>query len=322
MLALTSAGALGATSGGAERSRVYSIGVGGEDLRPLTTGVGYERSLTVWRDRIAFLRTLNGSTNVWVADTNGAEARQITQTNEPKRDLVWSPDGLRLAFAVCPDAGCRRGIEVVNADGSGLRRVADDGLAPSWSPSGRQLVFEGETQSYGDPAKIDVVSVDGGRVRRIAPLGTAPSWAPRGGWIMFNGPCGRGGSICIVRPHGEERHAVADGSGAVWSPRGSRLAVIGNKQGLGVVSLARPLHVHWLTQSVLSSPAWSPDGGRLAYVDGTSTPTPTAMSIVSVLALGGGERVVLAEPPKSTIDGLAFAADGSRLAFRATLPVP
>jgi Tol biopolymer transport system component len=320
VLALTSAGALGAVSGGAERSRIYSIGAGGEELRPVTTGVGYERSLTVWRDRIAFLRTLNGSTNVWVADADGTEARQITQTNEPKQDLAWSPDGLQLAFAVCPDAGCRRGIEVVNADGSGLRRVAEDGLSPSWSPNGRQLVFEGETQSYGDPGKIDVVSVDGGSVRRIAPLGTAPSWAPRGDWIMFNGPCGRGGSICVVRPHGEERHAVADGSGAVWSPQGSRLAVIGNRRGLGVVSVARRVRVHWLTRSVLTSPVWSPDGRRIAYVEGASVPTPTSMSIVSIRARGGGERVVLVEPPTSTIDGLAFAAGGSRIVFRASIP--
>jgi Tol biopolymer transport system component len=177
-------------------------------------------------------------------------------------------------------------------------------------------VFEGETQSYGDPASIDVVSADGGSIRRIAPLGTAPSWAPRGGWIMFNGPCGRGGSICIVRPHGKERHAVTDGSGASWSPNGRRLAVIGNKQGLGVVSVKRPLRVHWLTQSVASSPVWSPDGRRLAYVDST----PTSTWIASMPARGGGERVVHVEPPKSTIDGLAFVDGGSRLVFRATLP--
>jgi Tol biopolymer transport system component len=288
-------------------------------LRPLTTGVGFERSLTVSHDRIAFLRTLDGTTNVWVADVNGSEERRITQTSEPKQDLVWSPDGQRLAFAVCPDSGCRRGIEVVNADGSGLRRVADDGLSPSWSPDGTQLVFEGETQSYGQPGKIDVVPVDGGSVRRIAPLGTAPSWAPRGGWIMFDGPCGRGGSICIVRPDGEERHAVADGSGAVWSPFGSRLAVIGNRLGLGVVSVARPLHVHWLTRSIVSSPAWSPDGRRIASVEGALVPTPTDMSIVSTLAAGGGRRIALVVPPKSTLDGLAFTADGARILFRTSL---
>jgi Tol biopolymer transport system component len=180
-------------------------------------------------------------------------------------------------------------------------------------------VFEGETQSYGEPAKIDVVSVDSGRVRRIAPLGTAPSWAPRGGWIMFNGPCGRGGSICIVRPDGRDDHPVADGSGAVWSPQGTRLAILGNTSGLGVVAVARPHHVRWLTRSVVSSPAWSPDGRRMAFVEGAAVPTPTPMSIVSIRARGGGSLVVRVEPPASTIGDLAFSRGGARLIFRASV---
>jgi Tol biopolymer transport system component len=327
VFALACAGAQGAISTGAlvfasdraddlGRSRVYSVGVDGTGLTPLSEGVGDEESLAVsrGRERIAFLRTVAGDTNVWVANADGLAARQITHTREPKVDLAWAPSGRRLAFAVCPDAGCRRGIEVVNADGTGLRRIANDGLAPSWSPSGTRIVFAGETQSYGDPSAIDVVSVDGGPVRRIAPLGSAPSWSPGGGWVEFQGGCGRGGSVCVVRPNGRDRHAVADGSDAAWSPRGNRLAVTG--KGLGVVSVAKALHVHWLVRAPAASPAWSPDGRRIVYVEGAAT---TPLAIVSIRARGGGRHVVRVEPPTSTLQGLSFSRDGTRVTYRARL---
>ena len=49
---------------------------------------------------------------------------------------AWSPDGRRIAFDY-HDA-----IYVVNADGSGLLRLAHNAYAfHSWSPDGRKLIF-------------------------------------------------------------------------------------------------------------------------------------------------------------------------------------
>jgi Tol biopolymer transport system component len=50
--------------------------------------------------------------------------------------MAWSPDGRKIAFF---DAG----ISVVNADGSGLRRLARNVafFDLSWSPDGRKMTF-------------------------------------------------------------------------------------------------------------------------------------------------------------------------------------
>ncbi len=49
--------------------------------------------------------------------------------------IGWSPDGRRIAFDD-DDA-----IYGVNADGSGLRRLAQNAAFESWSPDGRKLIF-------------------------------------------------------------------------------------------------------------------------------------------------------------------------------------
>jgi TolB protein len=94
--------------------------------------------------KLAFRRML-GETNseVFVADADGKNARNLT--NNPAFDgwPAWSPDGARIAFA------SNRGNEnyqiyVMNADGGGVRRVAATegrGTAPKWSPDGRTILF-------------------------------------------------------------------------------------------------------------------------------------------------------------------------------------
>jgi Tol biopolymer transport system component len=49
--------------------------------------------------------------------------------------IGWSPDGRRIAF------DDQDAIYVVNADGSELRRLAQNAGFEDWSPDGRKLIF-------------------------------------------------------------------------------------------------------------------------------------------------------------------------------------
>src|SRR5580765_4216813 len=102
---------------------------------------------------------------------------------------VWSPDGRRIAFLSRRDGG--KEIYVVNADGSGQRRLTGDARfpaytgaksTPTWSPNGRQILFEGGPGAY---RPVYVVNADGSGQRRLARNGSSPAWSPDGRTIAF-----------------------------------------------------------------------------------------------------------------------------------------
>jgi Tol biopolymer transport system component len=64
------------------------------------------------------------------------------QQQSVKTDPVYSPNGLKIAFISTHDGDPE--IFVMNADGTGLRKLTDNtavDAAPSWSPDGAKIVF-------------------------------------------------------------------------------------------------------------------------------------------------------------------------------------
>jgi Tol biopolymer transport system component len=64
------------------------------------------------------------------------EVAPLPDRGGSNRNLVWSPDGSRLAFESDQ-------IFVINADGSGLRQITREGDNdwPTWSPDGSRIAF-------------------------------------------------------------------------------------------------------------------------------------------------------------------------------------
>jgi Tol biopolymer transport system component len=64
------------------------------------------------------------------------------QQQSVKTDPMYSPDGLKIVFISTHDGDPE--IFVMNADGTGLRKLTDNtavDAAPSWSPDGGKIVF-------------------------------------------------------------------------------------------------------------------------------------------------------------------------------------
>jgi Tol biopolymer transport system component len=247
---------------------------------------------------------------------------------------AWSPDGTSIVF-VADEAGPRDGegeLFVMNADGSGVRRLTTSCLAPgggpanpctdygprspTWSPDSREIAF---TCGY---AGICVINADGSGVRRISDSGDEPAWSPGGRKIAFSS----GRSISVMNPDGTGTQLVAtprsymrtyvtpawsqDGQllafGMTWAPdaddlTGGFLGIVGGYRGrvhtylLGdnpsspswhganVAVTYNPITNDWdyeihvrvgvfdTRTNTLKSlhrgdhPSWSPDGRRLAF---------------------------------------------------------
>jgi Tol biopolymer transport system component len=87
-------------------------------------------------------------------------------------DLVWSPDGSRLAFSAQEG-----GIWIVGVDGSGLTKVIPDGVNPSWSPDGSRISYQPIDPLSFRLGTLEIAALDGTHVQEFGYAGSGP-WNP------------------------------------------------------------------------------------------------------------------------------------------------
>lgn len=204
----------------------------------------------------------------------------------------WSPDGSRIAFASnrahyegpAPESGeADMDIWVMNADGSGRRRVTTDpanDLTPSWAPDGRSLVFTSDRDSRGDLYRV---WLEDGRVERLTRhfVGRAimPNVSPDGRRVAFAAQTLRVGAFWDYQVHvldlaSGRTSAVAAPAGAcwpTWAPDGARLANVLLRRDLPSALEVRegvgraPRFVFEDRQLWGYYPEWSPDQHWLAF---------------------------------------------------------
>lgn len=91
--------------------------------------------------QLVFISDQTGEPEVWVRRGEGASTRVTDLKGSNVFSPRWSPDGRSLAFIAARDR--RTDVYVINADGSGLRRVTSDGAARgdlAWEVNGNLVV--------------------------------------------------------------------------------------------------------------------------------------------------------------------------------------
>jgi TolB protein len=109
---------------------------------------------------------------------------------------AWSPDGKKLAFNSTRDQDGNSEIYVADIDEDSLKRGSfrikrltfnpGSDVAPSWSPTGRQLVF---VSDRGGTPQIYTMDAEGSNVQRVSFGGSthcdSPAWSPAGDRIVY-----------------------------------------------------------------------------------------------------------------------------------------
>ena len=214
--------------------------------------------------------------HIFVMNEDGTEKRQLTDDEfRLDFDAVWSPDNLQIAFSRLCDGCSDSGLYVMNADGTGLRQLFEKNIrGPQWSPDGQQILFTGQTYSYGVWNQIFVINVDGTGLRQFHPYNgynSFPVWSPDGTRISFDSDQEAGRYIYVVNADGTEvSETFTRKSGRpVWSPDGQRIAfeVYEDYWSHIFVMNADGSEVTKVTDDYLwnGSPSWSPDGSRIAF---------------------------------------------------------
>ena len=235
-------------------------------------------------------------------------------TPTPRPPLSGSGGGV-LAFVRARERGW--GIYVINADGSGQRRILFHGQAlayPEWSPDGSQIAFH--KHQSDEIVSINVMDADGNNERRLTQTetyDTAPFWSPDGKQIVFT----RDEDIWVMNADGSDQRLLMDdpiaSNGADWSPDGSQIMFESGRDGNTEIYVMEPdgSNLRRLTNNETEDwwPTWSPDGSQIAF-----------MSILDgdweiyVMDADGGNLRQLTE---NNVDdrGPAWSPDGTRIAF-------
>jgi Tol biopolymer transport system component len=228
----------------------------------------------------------------------------LTFSSIPEDPGPFSPDGRLIAFSRLNDPPHFDDIWVMNADGTGQRRlpgVADSpDYATDWSPDGSRLFFTASPGAWsmlaadGSDKRLEadsgagegggVVSPDG---RRMAFLSTFGTFANRTADIYTTRLDGTEDWVRLTNNRFEERSPD-------YSPDGSRLAFTSDRDGDWDVYTMNTdgsgvLQVTNLPRSEVAV-AWSPDGKHIAFTSTQEDVDSPKLYIMN--ADGTGQRKV------------------------------
>ena len=230
----------------------------------------------------------------------------------PWSDLLWSPDGRRLAYAT--DNGH---IVIVDVR-SGVRRRIADGSSDGpvvWSPDGRRVIFI----DYYDGA-VYVAPAGGGRRMRLLRLpadvepDALPQWSADGKWISLFNVRGSPAKLYVARADGTHLHSIVrDAQDAAWSPTGERLAFAG-RRGIVVVDLGHASRRQLTRDPLDNNPAWSPDGEHIVFARndlGRGAPAEHHMRLWTMKSDGSDQHPLTHAFPDDRSNGPAVWVGGS-----------
>ncbi|MGA7909132.1 MAG: hypothetical protein WCA16_17120 [Candidatus Sulfotelmatobacter sp.] len=174
---------------------------------------GYDPSVSPDGTKITFCSLRDDQySQIYVVNTDGTGEKRITKiTTGDSCGPVWSHDGKKIAFYsfAFPHPSRNPAIWIMDPDGSNIKRLAEHGLSPSWSPDDRQIAFasnrDGKFQIYA-------MNSDGSNVRRLTKNkaeDSSPAWAPDGAAIVFvSDREGEHPALFLMGADGSEQHRL------------------------------------------------------------------------------------------------------------------
>ncbi|WP_212989280.1 Hsp70 family protein [Actinoplanes auranticolor] len=173
--------------------------------------------------KLAFLRSVDGSPQIFAIEIGESKPKQLTWAPGKKDDPAWSPGGGAIAYWKL--VGKQPQIFILNANDPeepGLQVTDDDtgpGVDPNWEPNGGRIAY---TRITGDrESDIWLIRSDGEQARQLTEHEDRemdPSWSPDRKWLAFSrGPLEKP-KIVIAEVDGPAEHVLTEGDAREGHP--------------------------------------------------------------------------------------------------------
>ncbi len=312
-----------------------------EDWGPAWSPDGSQIAFLSLRDEPARPQDCGDRCNseIYVMNADGSGVTRLTNNTAPDWYPLWRPDtnetaghtptpAMPTATPPAPIGGGTNqllywaqdnqgavNLYLIDLDGKAKAgRVIGQGSSPDWSPDGKRVVFEADTESGGH--NLFLMDADGAHRTQLTyneKGAWEPAWSPDGGQIAYSAD---DAEIHLIGADGTHDQRIIYGDQSyyapTWSPDGRQLAFLAGGDGLqadlyiaGRDGTGRNLVVSGVDWA--APPDWSPDGQWLAYgcqVDGGQ--------VCLIHPDGTGEKVLTNQ---GTNGGPRWSPDGKWLAF-------
>jgi TolB protein len=243
--------------------------------------------------RIAFVATRTGRKEIYTADYDGANVRQLTNDGSISVAPALAPDGSKLAYT-----GYQSGyadIYLIDlASGSRNRIVKFPGTnsGAAFSPNGAQIAC---TLSKDGNPELYIIGTSGGGARRLTRtrgVESSPTWSPDGSQIIYSSDERGAPQLFRIGGGGGSGQLISTGynycTEPSWSPDGRKVAFTART---GAFSVAVKDLQGGATNLVTSGedPAWGADSRHLIFSSGSSIvllDAQTGRSVPVVTGLG------------------------------------
>ena len=243
--------------------------------------------------RIAFVSTRSGRKEIYTADYDGANVRQLTHDNSISVAPALAPNGSKLAYT-----GYQSGYaDIYLIDlGSGARnriiKFPGTNSGAAFSPNGGQIAC---TLSKDGNPELYVIGAGGGGARRLTStrgVESSPTWSPDGSQIIYSSDERGSPQLFRIGAGGGSGQLISTGynycTEPSWSPDGRRVAFTARTGGFSIA--VKDLQ-SGATNLVASGedPVWGADSRHIIFSSGSSLvllDVPTGRSVPIVTGLG------------------------------------
>lgn len=223
--------------------------------------------------RIAFVSN-NAGSHICTVEVATGKVSQLTETfgwpnAQQASHPVWAPDGKRLTYTLSKwKLGSSEPSDwsayVVNADGTGTRRLGDRGASGGWAPDGKRVACL-SLGGVPEDSYAYTIGADGKGKVRLTAARDGPWWSPDGNKLCLFDNVDGADRVVVVNADGSGRCVVTPehwGRFPRWSPDGKSLSYLRrekeNDKAALVVSDPDGKNAKELLEDVSSPGEWKP----------------------------------------------------------------
>jgi TolB protein len=197
----------------------------------------------IFRSKIAYIKKVGKSKEVFVADYDGANERQVTKIGSICISPAFSPDGKSIYFTSFRDGDPQ--LYSAAIDGGQVKKITNFGgiaAAPSVSPDGQKIAC---VLSKDGNSEIYVLDLNGRVIKRLTnhdAIESSPTWSPDGRMLAFSSDRTGAPQIYVMDSDGfgvrRITFAGKYNDSPIWSQRGDRITFVSRSPRTGLFNLA------------------------------------------------------------------------------------